>query len=182
MSNEQIKIINFEDFGLAEPVLKSVKELGYESPSPIQAEAIPIILQGRDLVGQAQTGTGKTAAFALPLPFKNKPKSQKSASVGVSANSRISNSGCRGLSRICIQFEEFSHSTNLWWSELYRTASAIKARCSSSGGYAGACNGHHMRRGTLKLGNIATLVLDEADEMLRMGFIYDVEWILEQIP
>ena len=181
MKNEQITNIGFTKFGLSDAVQKAVRELGYESPSPIQSEAIPIILQGTDLVGQAQTGTGKTAAFALPLLSKIDLK-VKSPQVLVLTPTR----------ELAIQVSEAfqgyaSHMKNFHILPIYGGQSyEIQLRQLKRGvqvvvGTPGRIM-DHLRRGTLKLNTISTLVLDEADEMLRMGFIDDVEWILEQTP
>lgn len=181
MNNEHTKNIEFKDFGLAEPVLKAVIELGYELPSPIQAQAIPILLKGNDLVGQAQTGTGKTAAFALPLLSR--------------INLRIKNPQVLVLTptrELAIQVAEVfqgyaAHLKNFHILPIYGGQSytgqlrQLKRGVQVVIGTPGRVM-DHMRRGTLNLSAISTLVLDEADEMLRMGFLEDVEWILEQTP
>ena len=173
--------IEFNGLKLADPVLKAVIELGYESPSPIQAQAIPILLKGSDLVGQAQTGTGKTAAFALPLLSRINLKI-KSPQVLVLTPTR----------ELAIQVAEAfqgyaSHLRNFHILPIYGGQSytgqlrQLKRGVQVVVGTPGRVM-DHMRRGTLKLDTISTLVLDEADEMLRMGFLDDVEWILEQTP
>lgn len=172
---------SFDALGLAPAILEAITEIGYESPSPIQAEAIPHLLQGRDILGQAQTGTGKTAAFALPI-LSRIDLSQKQPQVLVLAPTR----------ELAIQVSEaFQHYANklkgfhvvpIYGGQDYR----VQLRALDRGvhvvvGTPGRVM-DHMRRGSLKLNNLRCLVLDEADEMLRMGFIDDVEWVLEQIP
>ena len=172
---------SFSTLGLAPAILEAITEIGYESPSPIQAEAIPHLMQGRDILGQAQTGTGKTAAFALPI-LSRIDLSQKQPQVLVLAPTR----------ELAIQVSEaFQHYANklkgfhvvpIYGGQDYR----VQLRALERGvhvvvGTPGRVM-DHMRRGSLKLKNLRCLVLDEADEMLRMGFIDDVEWVLEQIP
>jgi len=140
--------ITFADLALNKSLLKILKEVGYESPSPIQAQTIPLLLEGRDIIGQAQTGTGKTAAFALPM-ISNMDMKQKDPQLLVLAPSGQIRSLKRGVHVVV------------------GTPGRVM---------------DHIRKGTLKLNNLSGLVLDEADEMLRMGFIDDVEWILEQTP
>ena len=171
----------FTDLALCQPILDVLVELGYDTPTPIQAQTIPHLLEGRDLVGQAQTGTGKTAAFALPLLSKIDLE-LKAPQVLVLAPTR----------ELAIQvgesFKEYgSQLKGLQVLPIYGGADfkgqlqPLKRGVHVVVGTPGRVM-DHMRRGTLKLDNLRCLVLDEADEMLRMGFIDDVEWILEQTP
>ena len=170
----------FAECGLAPAILSAVTAVGYETPSPIQAQSIPPLLQGRDILGVAQTGTGKTAAFALPLLSRLDEK-QKSPQILVLAPTRelaiqVSEAfttygkHLKGLKVLPIYGGQ-SYSTQL--RQLERGVQVIV-------GTPGRVM-DHIRRGTLDLSALKALVLDEADEMLRMGFIDDVEWILEQI-
>ncbi|EDL58244.1 DEAD/DEAH box helicase [Gimesia maris] len=171
----------FTDLELCQPILDVLVELGYDTPTPIQAQTIPHLLEGRDLVGQAQTGTGKTAAFALPLLSKIDLE-LRAPQVLVLAPTR----------ELAIQvgesFKEYgSQLKGLQVLPIYGGADfkgqlqPLKRGVHVVVGTPGRVM-DHMRRGTLKLDNLRCLVLDEADEMLRMGFIDDVEWILEQTP
>ncbi|HAW30681.1 MAG TPA: ATP-dependent RNA helicase [Planctomycetaceae bacterium] len=171
----------FTDLALCQPILDVLVELGYDTPTPIQAQTIPHLLEGRDLVGQAQTGTGKTAAFALPLLSKIDLE-LRAPQVLVLAPTR----------ELAIQvgesFKEYgSQLKGLQVLPIYGGADfkgqlqPLKRGVHVVVGTPGRVM-DHMRRGTLKLDNLRCLVLDEADEMLRMGFIDDVEWILEQTP
>ena len=171
----------FDQLQLAAPLIKTLKDIGYETPSPIQAKTIPLLLAGRDVLGQAQTGTGKTAAFALPI-LSNLELKQKDPQALVLAPTR----------ELAIQvseaFQTYANKTKnfhvlpVYGGQDYSgQIRALKRGVHVVVGTPGRVM-DHMRRGTLKLAQLKTLVLDEADEMLRMGFIDDVEWILEQTP
>jgi len=173
--------IVFEDLNIAAPLLQSVKELGYETPSPIQAETIPLLLEGKDVIGQAQTGTGKTGAFALPL-LSNIDLSQKLPQVLVLAPTReLAIQVAEAFQTYARHMKGF-HVLPIYGGQSYD----IQLRQLKRGvhvvvGTPGRVM-DHMRRKTLNLTNLKALVLDEADEMLRMGFIDDVKWVLEQTP
>jgi len=156
-------------------------EIGYETPSPIQSQTIPSMLQGKDLVGQAQTGTGKTAAFALPI-LSNLDIKQKDPQVLVLAPTReLAIQVAEAFKKYASHLNNF-HVLPIYGGQDYRgQIRALQRGVHVAVGTPGRVM-DHMRRGTLKLDNLKTLVLDEADEMLRMGFIEDVEWVLEQIP
>ncbi|MBO1924651.1 DEAD/DEAH box helicase [Thiomicrorhabdus sp. 6S3-12] len=173
--------ITFKDLGLKPEILSAISEIGYETPSPIQAQAIPALLQGGDILGMAQTGTGKTAAFALPA-LSNSDIKQKNPQVLVLAPTR----------ELAIQvseaFQSFAHHMKGFHvlpiyggSDYGSQIRALKRGVHVVVGTPGRVM-DHMRKGTLKLDELKLLVLDEADEMLRMGFIDDVEWVLEHTP
>ncbi len=173
--------VTFKDLKLSDDVLKAITNIGYETPSPIQAQAIPALLDGQDILGMAQTGTGKTAAFALPA-LSNADFKQKDPQVLVLAPTR----------ELAIQvseaFQSFAHYMKgfhvlpIYGGADYGTQiRALKRGVHVVVGTPGRVM-DHIRKGTLKLNNLKLMVLDEADEMLRMGFIDDVEWILEQTP
>jgi ATP-dependent RNA helicase DeaD len=173
--------IKFSDFNLIKPVLQAIEDSGYEVPSPIQAKSIPPLLDGHDLLGQAQTGTGKTAAFALPL-LSNLDLSKKTPQVLVLAPTR----------ELAIQVAEAwqtyaRHLKGFHVLPVYGGQNiAIQLRQMRRDvhvvvGTPGRII-DHLHRGTLKLRDLKTVVLDEADEMLRMGFIDDVETILKETP
>ncbi|EAR20166.1 DEAD/DEAH box helicase [Nitrococcus mobilis] len=173
--------ITFQDLGLNPAVLNALHDVGYEVPSPIQAHTIPHILAGRDVLGQAQTGTGKTAAFALPL-LSRLDLSQAVPQVLVLTPTReLAIQVAEAFQRYAARLTGF-HVLPLYGGQDYRgqfqrLAHGTHVVVGTPGRVM-----DHMRRGTLKLDALACLVLDEADEMLRMGFIDDVEWILDQIP
>ena len=173
--------ITFDSLELLPEVLQAVNESGYTTPTEIQVQSIPHLLAGKDIIGQAQTGTGKTAAFALPLLSTINPV-QKHTQILVLAPTR----------ELAIQVAESfqTYSKNLPKIKVlpvYGGAAytdqlrGLKKGAQIVVGTPGRVM-DHIRKGSLKLDNLQTLVLDEADEMLRMGFIEDVEWILEQTP
>ena len=171
----------FNQLALSKPILKALDEVGYESPSPIQAETIPLLLEGRDVLGQAQTGTGKTAAFALPMLSRLDLK-QKDPQVLVLAPTReLAIQVAEAFQKYAKHLKGF-HVLPIYGGQDYRSQiRALQRGVHIVVGTPGRVM-DHMRRGTLKLGQLSALVLDEADEMLRMGFVDDVEWILEQTP
>ncbi len=174
-------ITSFKQLALKNSLLKSLDEIGYETPSPIQSQTIPLLLKGKDLVGQAQTGTGKTAAFALPI-LSNLDIKQKDPQVLVLAPTReLAIQVAEAFKKYASHLKNF-HVLPIYGGQDYRgQIRALQRGIHVAVGTPGRVM-DHMRRGTLKLDNLKTLVLDEADEMLRMGFIDDVEWVLEQIP
>lgn len=179
MSSQTIQ--TFAELDLPENVLKSISRLGYETPSPIQAECIPLLLEGRDIIGQAQTGTGKTAAFALPL-LSRVDLSVKSPQILVLAPTReLAIQVSEAFQSYASQIKGF-HVLPIYGGQSYD----IQLRQLKRGvhvivGTPGRVM-DHLNRKTLKLDKLQALVLDEADEMLRMGFIDDVEWILDKTP
>ncbi len=181
MSNDVFTSPSFRDLGLIEPVLKALTEVGYETPSPIQAQTIPYILQGKDVLGQAQTGTGKTAAFALPILSRLDLK-QKSTQVLVLTPTReLAIQVAEAFQRYASHLKDF-HVLPIYGGQDYNTQlRQLKRGAQVVVGTPGRVI-DHMKRETLILDDVRFLVLDEADEMLRMGFIDDVEWILEQTP
>ena len=171
----------FAELGLDERVLKAVKDLGYESPSPIQAATIPPLLEGRHVVGLAQTGTGKTAAFALPI-LSRLDLSQKTPQALVLCPTR------ELALQVCEAFERYGahlkgvHVLPVYGGQGYGVQlSALRRGVHIIVGTPGRIM-DHLDRGTLDLGQLRFLVLDEADEMLKMGFAEDVETILADTP
>ena len=171
----------FADLGLKAPILEALTDLGYEKPSPIQAECIPHLLGGRDVLGMAQTGSGKTAAFSLPL-LNNLDPELKAPQILVLAPTREL---AVQVAEAMTDFSKHMHGVNvvaLYGGQRYD----VQLRALRQGpqivvGTPGRLL-DHLKRGTLNLSSLKGLVLDEADEMLRMGFIEDVETIMAQIP
>ncbi len=171
----------FSDLGLKTPILEALNDLGYEKPSPIQAECIPHLLGGRDVLGMAQTGSGKTAAFSLPL-LNNLDPELKAPQILVLAPTREL---AVQVAEAMTDFSKHMHGVNvvaLYGGQRYD----VQLRALRQGpqivvGTPGRLL-DHLKRGTLNLSSLSGLVLDEADEMLRMGFIEDVETIMAQIP
>ena len=173
--------IKFSDLGLPENILKALVEIGYETPSPIQEQAIPILLKGADILGMAQTGTGKTAAFALPILARIDMK-QKNPSVLVLTPTR------ELAIQVAEAFQTFSrnikglHVLPIYGGADYGTQiRGLKRGVQVVVGTPGRVM-DHIDKGTLVLKDLQAMILDEADEMLRMGFIDDVEWILKHTP
>ncbi len=174
-------VTSFDQLALSQSVLKVLDDVGYEVPSPIQARTIPLIVQGRDVLGQAQTGTGKTAAFALPI-LSSLDLKQKDPQVLVLVPTReLAIQVAEAFQKYARHLKGF-HVLPVYGGQDYRgQIRALNRGVHVVVGTPGRVM-DHMRKGTLKLNKLKILVLDEADEMLRMGFIDDVEWILDQIP
>ncbi|WP_347979288.1 DEAD/DEAH box helicase [Microbacterium sp. ProA8] len=173
--------MTFSDLGLSQPVLKALKGIGYETPSAIQAATIPTLLGGRDVVGMAQTGTGKTAAFALPI-IDRLDLSQKTPQALVLAPTR------ELALQVCEAFEKYAghlkdvHVLPVYGGQGYGVQlSALRRGVHIVVGTPGRII-DHLEKGTLDLSALQYLVLDEADEMLKMGFAEDVETILAETP
>ncbi|MDQ7049234.1 MAG: DEAD/DEAH box helicase [Enterobacterales bacterium] len=171
----------FSDLALPEELNRILSEVGYEKPSPIQAEAIPVLLAGKDIIGQAQTGTGKTAAFALPLLAKIDIKLKQPQALVLAPTRELAiqvaeaiNTYAKYLKGLQVVPIYGGQSFPIQLKQLARGPQVIV-------GTPGRVM-DHMRKGKIKWDAMHTLVLDEADEMLRMGFLEDVEWVLEQTP
>ncbi len=174
-------VSSFQELNLPSPLLQVLDEVGYETPSPIQARSIPCLMRGQDLLGHAPTGTGKTAAFALPLLARiglNLPQVQVMV---LTPTRELAIQVAEAFQRYASKMRGF-HVLPIYGGQDYTTQiRQLKRGVQVVVGTPGRVM-DHMRKGTLKLGGLKALVLDEADEMLRMGFIDDVEWILEQAP
>lgn len=173
--------VTFRDLGLSTQILQAVEEAGYETPSPIQAKSIPPLLEGNDLLGQAQTGTGKTAAFALPLLSRIDLKQSKPQLLVLAPTRELAIQVAEAFQSYARHLKGF-HVLPIYGGQSYE----IQLRQLRRGvhvvvGTPGRVM-DHIRRKTLQLDALTGMVLDEADEMLRMGFIDDVEWILEHTP
>ena len=173
--------VRFADFALDPAVLKAVEEVGYETPSPIQAATLPPLLAGRDLLGMAQTGTGKTAAFALPLLSRLDLSRAEPQLLVLTPTRELAIQVAEAMQRYARHLPGFhilpvygGQGMGLQLKQLRRGVHVVV-------GTPGRVQ-DHLRRGTLKLDTLSALVLDEADEMWRMGFIDAVEQILEHTP
>ncbi|MEZ5570489.1 MAG: DEAD/DEAH box helicase [Halioglobus sp.] len=174
-------VSSFAQLELPSPLLQALSEVGYETPSPIQARIIPHMLEGVDVLGQAQTGTGKTAAFALPILARLTLK-QKLPQVLVLAPTReLAIQVAEAFQKYARHMPGFHvlpvYGGSDYTGQLRQLQRGVHVVVGTPGRVM-----DHMRRGSLDLSALQTLVLDEADEMLRMGFIDDVQWILEQTP
>lgn len=171
----------FSDLALHPKVLEALKDVGYETPSPIQAEVIPSLLEGADLVGLAQTGTGKTAAFALPMLSQIDLKNASPQLLVLTPTRELAIQVAEAFQRYAAHLKGFKVLPVYGGQDYRGQLNALKRGVHVIVGTPGRLM-DHMRRGSLKLSSLRGVVLDEADEMLRMGFIDDVEWILEQAP
>jgi ATP-dependent RNA helicase DeaD len=181
MSKTKPATISFRDMNIAEPLLTALDEIGYETPSPIQAEAIPHLLQGLDLLGHAPTGTGKTAAFALPLLSRLDMQDKNVQIMTLTPTRELAIQVAEAYKRYASHIKNFNVLPIYGGQEYGGQIRQLKRGVQVVVGTPGRVM-DHMRKGTLKLGGLQAMVLDEADEMLRMGFIDEVEWILDQTP
>jgi len=171
----------FSDLNLSEPLLRVLKELGYESPSPIQAATIPILLSNRDVLGQAQTGTGKTAAFALPILSRIDIRQTAPQALVLAPTRELAIQVAEAFQRYATHIPGF-HVLPIYGGQSYGPQlSALRRGVHVVVGTPGRVI-DHLDKGSLDLSQLKTMVLDEADEMLRMGFIDDVESILQKTP
>ncbi|MEQ8819937.1 MAG: DEAD/DEAH box helicase [Sumerlaeia bacterium] len=181
MSDIQTITPGFDELGLSEPVLRGLDEIGYESPSSIQAQTIPPILEGRDLVGQAQTGTGKTGAFALPILSRIDLRQTEPQVLVLVPTRELAIQVAEAFQRYASRLKDFHvlpiYGGSGYGGQLRQLKRGTHVIVATPGRLS-----DHLRRRTLDLSKLKCLVLDEADEMLRMGFLDEVEWILEQTP
>lgn len=173
--------LRFEELNLSQEILKAVEDMGFEETSPIQSEAIPFIMEGRDIIGQAQTGTGKTAAFAVPVIEKIDAESRKLQAVILCPTREL-------VIQVSEEFRKLTkYKENLVVVPIYggqdieRQLRALKKGAQVVIGTPGRTM-DHMKRGSIKMDSVQIIVLDEADEMLDMGFREDMEIILKDTP
>jgi ATP-dependent RNA helicase DeaD len=181
MPTESAPAIRFSDFDLGEPLQQALRDVGYESPSPIQAAAIPLLLQHRDLLGQAQTGTGKTAAFALPILARITIAPAAPQALVLAPTRELAIQVSEAFQRYAVHLPGF-HVLPIYGGQAYGPQlSALRRGVHVIVGTPGRLI-DHLEKGSLNLAALRTVVLDEADEMLRMGFLEDVERILRRMP
>src|SRR5688500_991292 len=177
MTAETGEVKTFKEFGLIDELMKAIEEVGYEVPSPIQLKTIPVLLEGRDIVGQAQTGTGKTAAFALPGLHKIDTSTSRVQLLVLTPTRELAiqvaeafHTYAKHLGRIRVLPVYGGQSIT---QQIKHLRSGVQVIVGTPGRVM-----DHMRRETIDLNDLKMVVLDEADEMLRMGSQEDVEWIL----
>lgn len=171
--------MKFTDFLLSEETMRSISEMGFEEPTPIQVSAIPLILQGRDIIGQAQTGTGKTAAFGIPIVEKCK-KGKNPFAIILEPTRELALQVSQEILRIG-RYRKISILPLYGGVSLERQIKALKGGVNVLVATPGRVI-DHLKRNTLSLSDIKIVVLDEADEMLNMGFVEDIETILKSTP
>jgi len=173
--------LTFNDLSLPTEVLRVLNEIGYEKPSPIQAQSIPVLQAGSDIIGQAQTGTGKTAAFALPLLAKIDLQLKKPQALVLAPTRELAIQVAEAINTYSRYMKGFQvvpiYGGQSFPVQLKQLARGPQVIVGTPGRVM-----DHMRKGKINWDHMHTLVLDEADEMLRMGFLEDVEWVLEQTP
>jgi len=174
-------IPSFSDLNLPAPVVKALKDVGYEAPSPIQAATIPLLMEGRDVLGQAQTGTGKTAAFALPILARIDTRQSAPQALVLAPTRELAIQVAEAFQSYAAHMKNFAvlpiYGGQSYGPQLQALRRGVQVIVGTPGRVI-----DHMEKGSLDLSQLKTLVLDEADEMLRMGFIDDVEAILKRIP
>lgn len=176
-----METVRFDELDLCPQIVRAVKEMGFEAATPIQARAIPVIMEGRDVIGQAQTGTGKTAAFGIPLLQKIDPKNRKLQAIVLCPTRELAVQVADEIRRLC----KFMHGIKVLpiygGQDIGKQIRSLKGGIQLIIGTPGRVM-DHMRRHTLKFDQLHTIVLDEADEMLNMGFREDIETILKDVP
>lgn len=175
-----METIRFDELGLSDPILKAVTEMGFEAASPIQAEAIPVVMSGKDVIGQAQTGTGKTAAFGIPLLEKIDPKDKRLQGIILCPTRELAIQVAEEIRKL----SKFMHGIKILpvygGQDIVKQIRSLKSGVQLIIGTPGRVM-DHMRRKTLKCEDVHTIVLDEADEMLNMGFREDIETVLKEL-
>jgi ATP-dependent RNA helicase DeaD len=170
----------FSALRLSQPIMQAINSMGFEEPTPIQAASIPIALMGRDLIGQAQTGTGKTAAYGIPAIHLSDSKQDFIQGLVITPTRELAIQVAEELNRIG-QYKQIKSLPIYGGQEIERQIRALRKRPQIIVGTPGRLL-DHLRRKTIRLEQVKLVVLDEADEMLNMGFIEDIEAIWQQTP
>lgn len=170
-----------DEFNLSKEVLRAVSDMGFEELSPIQAQAIPYLMEGEDVIGQAQTGTGKTAAFGIPIVEKIDPKMKKVQAIVLCPTRELCIQVSEEISKLAKYKEDLRVLPIYGGQPIERQLRALKKGVQVVIGTPGRVI-DHIRRKTLKMENVSMFVLDEADEMFDMGFRDDIELILKDVP
>jgi len=174
-------LVTFEDLGLADEVLEAIKALNYETPSPIQAKAIPALLQGGNLLGTAQTGTGKTAAFSLPLLSRLDFNGHETSMLVLTPTRELAIQVAEAIQQYAAKMPKVHVVPVYGGQDIAVQLRALKRQANIVVATPGRLI-DHIKRGSIVLSGVKAIVLDEADEMLDMGFMEDVETILKEIP
>jgi ATP-dependent RNA helicase DeaD len=176
-----METVRFDELQLDERILRAVADMGFEEASPIQAQAIPVQVEGRDIIGQAQTGTGKTAAFGIPLLQKVDPKVKKLQAVALCPTRELAIQVADEIRRLAKYMHGVKVVPIYGGQDIVKQIRSLKDGTQIIIGTPGRVM-DHMRRKTVKFDTVRTVVMDEADEMLNMGFLEDMETILSQLP
>jgi len=176
-----METLRFEDVPLSKDIQKAISDMGFEEMTPIQGKAIPPIIEGRDVIGQAQTGTGKTIAFAIPILESVKPRSRRTQAIVLCPTRELAIQVSEETKRVAKYKKDITILPVYGGQPIDRQLRVLQTGVHIVIGTPGRTI-DHINRGTLKLDNVKVVVLDEADEMLNMGFMEDVEKILEKVP
>ncbi|MCH2181137.1 MAG: DEAD/DEAH box helicase [Mariniblastus sp.] len=171
----------FDDFELSHEVQQAIRASGYQQPTPVQAEIIPWLLQGRDVMAQSQTGSGKTAAFALPILSRIKQRGDKPHTLVLAPTRELAIQVAKSFSKYGANLPDFSVAAIYGGQDYEPQLKQLRRGVQVVVGTPGRVI-DHIKRGTLNLSQLEYFVLDEADEMLNMGFLEDVEFILKEVP
>lgn len=173
--------MNFEELNIDERILRAISDMGFEEASPIQVQAIPALMDGKDVIGQAQTGTGKTAAYSIPMLQRINPDLKKLQAVVLCPTRELAVQVAEEIRKIAKYMSDIKVLPVYGGQEIVKQIKSLKSGVQIVVGTPGRVM-DHMRRKTVKFDNVAMVVLDEADEMLDMGFREDMETILTDTP
>ena len=176
-----MEAVRFDELQLDERIVRAVTDMGFEAASPIQAQAIPVQLEGLDIIGQAQTGTGKTAAFGIPLLQKIDPDSKKLQAIALCPTRELTIQVAEEIRRLAKYMHGIKVLPIYGGQDIVRQIRGLKDGTQIVIGTPGRVM-DHMRRKTIRCDHVHTVIMDEADEMLNMGFLEDMETILSQLP
>ena len=176
-----METIRFDELGLMPQIMRGIKEMGFEEMTPIQAQAIPVVMEGRDVIGQAQTGTGKTAAFGIPLLQNVDPSQKKTQALILSPTRELAIQVAEELRNLGRYMHGIKILPVYGGQDITKQIRSLKGGIQIIVGTPGRVM-DHLRRKTIRCEEVTKVVLDEADEMLNMGFREDIETILEYIP
>ena len=176
-----MEVTKFEDLGLSPEILRAIEEMGFEEATPIQYQAIPLMLEGEDIIGQAQTGTGKTAAFGIPLLMKVDPEERNTQAIVLCPTRELAIQCAEEIRKLAKYLHGIKVLPVYGGQDITRQIKALKGGATIIIGTPGRVM-DQLRRKTIRLDSVDTIVLDEADEMLNMGFREDIETILSYMP
>ncbi len=176
-----METVKFDELNLQPQILKGIREMGFEETTPIQSKAIPMVMEGLDVIGQAQTGTGKTAAFGIPLLMKVDPKNKKTQAIVLCPTRELAIQVAEEIRSLAKYMHGIKILPVYGGQDIVKQIRSLKGGTQIIIGTPGRIM-DHLRRKTIKCESVNTIVLDEADEMLNMGFREDIETVLEYIP
>lgn len=176
-----METVKFEELQLDDRIMRAIADMGFEETTPIQAKAIPVQMEGSDIIGQAQTGTGKTAAFGIPLLQKIDPKNKKLQAIALCPTRELAIQVAEEIRNLAKYMHGIKVLPIYGGQDIVRQIKGLKDGTQIVIGTPGRVM-DHMRRKTIKVDQVHTVIMDEADEMLNMGFLEDMETILSQLP